>query len=193
MAGHCYDFRRGYEITRKRGRHETAEQFRAFQEYLRMGKRSLDEVAKNAGKLPTTIRAWSKNYNWEYRAAQWDKEQVKLTFNKAEKLREKTHKRSIMEFRDASERQARMMMEISEDLLEVLIKRVKDALANDETLPLSLVSGLMKATAALSDQSRQSWAAALGVEDMLQIVEQEIEKVEIQEVNEDDDIIEIDE
>lgn len=176
-------------------KHESADQYRAFQEYLRMEKgRSFDAVAKMHEVDVTTVRSWAKKYNWEKRTAQWDKEQVALAWNNAEKIREQRHKRSIMEFRDASERQARMMMEISEDLLCVLTKRVKDAQERGEDVPLPLVSGLLRATANVAEQSRQSWAASLGVEDMLQLVEQELERVQVEDVtDEDEDFIELDE
>lgn len=195
MAGHCYDFRRGYEIRSNYGKHENANQFKAFQEYLRMGTgRSYDSIAKKAEVDITTVRSWAKKYNWEKRAAQWDKEQVAISWRDADKMRERQHKQSIIEFRDASERQARMMMEISEDLLGVLTKRVKDAQDRGEEVPLALVSGLLRATANITEQSRQAWASALGVEDMLQLVEQELERVQVEEIDDsDDDIIELDE
>lgn len=195
MAVHCYDFRKGYTIKARYGKHESAHQYKAFQEYLRQGnKRSFDSIAKMANVDITTVRSWAKKYNWEKRAAQWDKEQVAITWRDADKMREQRHKQSIIEFRDASERQARMMMEISEDLLGVLTKRVKDAQDRGEEVPMALVSGLLRATANITEQSRQAWASALGVEDMLQLVEQELERVTVEEVEEeDDDIIELDE
>ena len=104
------------------------------------GQRAYDAVADFAKVDPQTIKNWAKKYKWEKRAAQWDKEQVALTWQDAEKIREQHHKKSIVEFRDASERQARMMMEISEDLLGVLTKRVKDAQDSGEEVPLALVS-----------------------------------------------------
>ena len=157
------------------------------------GQRDYESVAEFAHVDPKTIKNWAKKYNWQKRAAQWDKEQVALTWKDAEKIREQKHKRSIVEFRDASERQARMMMEISEDLLGVLTKRVKDAQDSGEEVPLPLVSGLLRATANITEQSRQAWASALGVEDMLQLVEQELERVEVEEVDGDEDEIIIDE
>jgi len=187
-VGHCYDFRKGYAIRTKYGKHENADQYKAFQEYLHMGgQRSYEQVAKIFKVDITTVRSWSKKYNWEKRAAQWDKEQVALTWKSADKMREQQHKKSIIEFRNASERQARMMMEISEDLLGVLTKRVKDAQDRGEEVPLALVSGLLRATANITEQSRQAWASALGVEDMLQLVEQELERVNVEDVTDEDD------
>lgn len=188
MAAHCYDFRRGYTLKPRFMKHESADQYRAFQEYLQMGgQRSFDYIAKTYEVDITTVRNWAKKYNWEKRAAQWDKEQVALTWKSAEKMREQKHKESIVEFRDASERQAKMMMEISEDLLTVLTKRVKDAQDRGEEVPLPLVSGLLRATANITEQSRQAWASALGVEDMLQLVEQELERVHVEDVTEEDE------
>jgi len=155
-------------------------------------KRSLSVIAEMYKKTLDTIQHWSKKYQWEKRTAQWDKEQVAMIWKDTEKLREQRHKQSIMEFRDASERQARLMMDVSEDLLEVLTKRVKQAHQSGEDVPLPLVAGLLRATANITEQSRQAWAAALGVEDMLQLVEQELERVEVVDIN-DDDVICLDE
>ena len=193
MAGHCYDFRRGYTVPPKFGKHENAEQFRAFQEYMHMGPaRSYQAVSDLTGKSVESVKTLARKYQWEKRAAQWDKEQVALTWKDADKIRERRHKKSIMEFRDASERQARMMMDVSEDLLQVLTNRVKQANQTGEDVPLALVAGLLRATANITEQSRQSWAAALGVEDMLTLVEQELEKVEVTEID-DDEVILLDE
>lgn len=193
MAGHCYDFRRGYTLPPKFGKHENAEQFRAFQEYMRMGPdRSYQAISELTGKSIDSVKNLAKKYQWEKRAAQWDKEQVALMWKDADKIRERKHKKSIIEFRDASERQARMMMEVSEDLLGVLTNTVKQVSQSGEDVPLALVAGLLRATANITEQSRQAWAASLGVEDMLQLVEAELEKVEVTEVD-DDEIILLDE
>lgn len=193
MAGHCYDFRRGYTLPPKFGKHENAEQFRAFQEYMRMGPdRSYQAISELTGKSIDSVKNLAKKYQWEKRAAQWDKEQVALMWKDADKIRERKHKKSIIEFRDASERQARMMMEVSEDLLGVLTNTVKQVSQSGEDIPLALVAGLLRATANITEQSRQAWAASLGVEDMLQLVEAELEKVEVTEVD-DDEIILLDE
>ena len=194
MAIHQYDFRRGYEVKPRYGKHESAAQYAAFQHYMHMGgQRSYEPVAEFSKVDRQTIKNWAKKYKWDKRAAQWDKEQVAITWQDADKLREQHHKKSIVEFRDASERQARMMMEISEDLLNVLTKRVKDAQDSGEEVPLPLVSGLLRATANITEQSRQAWASALGVEDMLQLVEQELERVEVSELEGDEDEIILDE
>ena len=194
MAVHCYDFRKGYVLKPRYMKHESADQYKAFQEYLRMGgQRSFEPIAKFANVNVSTIRDWAKKYAWEKRAAQWDKEQVALTWKKAEKIREQQHRKSIIEFRDASERQARMMMECSEDLLAILTRRIKDAQVTGEQIPMGIVSNLLRATANVSEQSRQAWAASLGVDDMLQLVDQELERVNVEEINDDDDIIVLDE
>ena len=194
MAAHQYDFRRGYEIRNKYGKHEVAHQYKAFQEYLKLGsERTYSRVAQVAKVDSSTVRSWARKFNWEKRAAQYDKEQVQIVWEKADKSRERKHKQSIVEFRDASERQAKMMMEISEDLLGVLTRRVKEAQVNGEDIPMSLVSNLLRATANITEQSRQAWASALGVEDMLQIIEPELERVTIEEVSDEEDVILIDE
>ena len=114
MAGHQYDFRRGYEITTRYGKHESATQYKAFQEYLKLGSdRTYSKVADFANVDSSTVRSWAKKFKWEKRAAQYDKEQVNIVWNQADRSRERKHRESIIEFRDASERQAKMMMEIS--------------------------------------------------------------------------------
>ena len=70
-----------------------------------------------------------------------------------------------------------------------MTKRVKDAQDSGEEVPLALVSGLLRATANITEQSQQARASALGVEDMLQLVEQELERVEVEDLTDDDEII----
>jgi len=44
---------------------------------------------------------------------------------------------------------------------------------------------LMRAAANISEQGRQAWATSLGVNELMQVVDQEIEEVEVEEVGDD--------
>lgn len=184
--GPIYNFRRGYRVQRA-GMHENADQFAAFQVFLKLqGERTFAGVSAITGHSDSTLSKWSETYNWQKRAAAYDKEQMAIVWKQAEKLQRNRHKEAIVEFRESSEQQAKMMMQVSEDLLRVLQKRIVDCEQSGEEVPLALVSGLLRAAANINEQSRQSWATALGVTEMMDIVEAEMEKVEVSDVTDVD-------
>ena len=83
--------------------------------------------------------------------------------------------------------QAKMMMETSADLMRIIQKRIIEAEAEGEKIPMGLVSGLMRAAANISDSGRQSRATALGVGQLMQVVDQELEEVQVEIMDEADD------
>lgn len=182
----AYEFKHGYNL-RDAGQHENSDQYAAFQVFMRMqGERTYAGVSRITGHQEVTITKWAKNFNWHHRAAQYDKKQMAITWKQAEKLQRNQHKQAIIEFREATEAQAKAMMQVSEDLLRVLQKRILDAEQNGEEVPMALVSGLLRAAASINEQSRQSWATALGVNEMMELVEAEMEKVNVEDVTDVD-------
>ena len=79
------------------------------------------------------------------------------------------------------------MMEVSGDLMGIIQKRLIQAEAEGENIPMGLISGLMRAAANISDSGRQSWATALGVGQLMEVVETELEEVQVQVLEESDD------
>lgn len=184
--GPIYNFRRGYDV-RKAGRHETADQYASFEKYMMIqGNRTFKAIEEITGHNYATLSSWAKLFNWQERAACYDKEQMAVVWKEAEKFQRNSHRDAIVEFRESSERQAKMMAKVSEDLLRVLGKRIAQAEQEGEEVPMPLVSGLLRAAASISEQSRQSWANALGINEMLDIVETEMNKVSVEEVTDCD-------
>lgn len=180
--GGIYEFRRGY-ILRKTGRHETAEQHACLQQYLRLkGLRSFSELSRITGHKVETLTKWADKFNWENRAAAWHRDELAMTLRQADKLKRDAHMEAISEFRNASERQARIMSRVSEDLVRVLGKRIAQAEEQGEEIPMHMVGGLLRAAATINEQSRQAWGNALGVNELLDVVETEVEKVRVEEV-----------
>ena len=183
--GPIFNFRRGYKVN-EAGRHETDQQFRAFQFYMHMGAgRSYAETARIAEVTEDTIHSWAAKYNWQRRAASWDQKQMALALKDANKMERRKHRQAIEQFRAANEEQARLMMDVSSDLMGIIQKRIAKAQENGEEIPMALVSGLMRAAANISDSGRQAWATALGVNELMQVVEQELEQVTVEDVTED--------
>ncbi len=184
--GPIYGFRRGYKVAIA-GRHESSDQHAVFQQYLRLsGNRSFQDLAKLSGHSYQTIAQWAKRFNWESRAARWDRDQLAITWKEADQLRRNAHKEAIIEFRDSAERQAKIMSRVSEDLVRVLGKRIAKAEEDEEEIPLHMVGGLMRAAASINEQSRQAWANSLGVNELLEVVESEVEKVRVEELEDSD-------
>ena len=180
-----WEFQRGYHVYAA-GQHENNDQFNAFQCFLH-GKRSFSDVSDEVGVSAVTLSKWAKKYEWERRAASWDTKQMALTIREANKLERKRQRDSIEEYRKANEEQAKMMMETSADLMNIIQKRIIKAEAEGEDIPMGLISGLMRAAANISDSGRQSWATALGVGQLMTVVEQELEEVQVEVLNEEED------
>jgi hypothetical protein len=99
-----------------------------------------------------------------------------ITFKEANAVERKRHRQNIQEFRQANEDQARMMMDVSNDLMHIIQRRVAEADAEGEKIPMGLLSGLMRAATQISDTGRQAWATSLGVSELMQVVDQELEE-----------------
>jgi hypothetical protein len=185
--GPIWAFTRGYKVNAA-GRHENEEQYRAFQFHLNCGgNRSITATSEFMGKGTETISKWSGKYNWDRRCAAWDKKQISLTFKEANKMERSQQRKAIQEFRETNEEQARQMMEVSSDLMTIIQARIAKAQSEDEDIPMALVSGLMRAAANISETGRQSWATALGVGQLMEVVDTELEEVQVEIINEDED------
>ena len=183
--GPIWSFTRGYKVN-EAGRHENQEQYRAFQFYLNSSSgRSLTATAEFCGITEETTGKWAKKYNWDRRCAAWDKKQLAITFKQANKVERRQHKQAIEEFRQANEDQAKLMMDVSQDLMNIIQARIAKAASEGEDIPMALVSGLMRAAANISDSGRQAWATSLGVNELMQVVDQELEEVQVEIDNED--------
>jgi hypothetical protein len=174
-----WDFKQGYRMKERWSRHENSDQYAAFLEYLRMPRpRAATKLGQMLGYTPSTVYRWAKLYNWDERAAAWDKQQAQLVHRDATALQRKRHREAIQEYRDAAERQAKDMMAVSEDLVAILSERIKQAETTGEEIPMALVAGLLRATAGISEQGRQAWAAAIGVDQLMEVVEVELQNAQ---------------
>tara|TARA_B100000035_G_scaffold314186_1_gene329759 strand:+ start:7245 stop:7904 length:660 start_codon:yes stop_codon:yes gene_type:complete len=180
-----WEFQRGYHVYAA-GQHESNDQFNGFQQYLH-GEREYKAVAEAVGTSRETVGKWAKKYQWERRAAAWDSKQMALAVKDANKIERRRQRESIEDYRKANEDQARMMMEVSSDLMAIIQKRIIQAEAEGEKIPMGLVSGLMRAAANISDSGRQSWATALGVGQLMAVVDQELEEVQVEIMDEAND------
>lgn len=180
-----WEFQRGYKVN-EAGQHENTDQFKAFQAYLH-GVRTFEAASEISGNSVPALSKWSKKYNWERRCASWDTKEMAITMKEANKVERRRQRESIEEYRKANEDQAKMMMEVSGDLMGIIQKRLIQAEAEGENIPLGLISGLMRAAANISDSGRQSWATALGVGQLMEVVDNELEEVQVQVLEESED------
>ena len=186
--GPIYNFRRGYRVA-EAGRHETDKEFRAFQVYMHLGSgRSHKAVAEIHGVIEDTIQGYADRFNWQRRAAKWDQQQMALALKDANKMERRRHKENIEKFRVTQQEQAEKFVEVSNDLMRIIQKRIEKADAEGEDIPMALVSGLMRAAANISEQGRQAWATSLGVNELMQVVETELEQVTVEDVTDVDEI-----
>lgn len=178
--GPIWAFTRGYKVN-EAGRHENEQEFRAFTFYLNSGAhRNLTDAAAFADVKPQTVGKWADRFKWDRRCAAYDKKEMALAFKEASKLQRRQHRDQIDQFRQANEDQAKLMMGVSSDLMGIIQKRIIKAEQEDEDIPMGLLSGLMRAAANISDTGRQAWATSLGVSELMQVVEQELEEVQVE-------------
>lgn len=183
-AGPIYKFRKGYGVN-KAGKHETSDQYSCFQKFLMIqGNRTYKALEQLTGVTCATLSKWADTYNWHKRAAAYDRDQMAIVWKQAQKIQQNAHRDAVIEFRETSERQAKMMARVSEDLLRILSDRISKAEECGEEIPMNLVSGLLRASATVNEQSRQSWAASLGINEMLQMIDNEVGKVDVEDVTE---------
>lgn len=79
------------------------------------------------------------------------------------------------------------MSRVSEDLVRILGKRIAKIEEGDgEQIPMHQISGLLRAATGLAEQSRESWGNALGINELLDVVDAEVEKVRVEEITEED-------
>ena len=79
-------------------------------------------------------------------------------------------------------------MAVGNDRVGIMQKRSEKAEAEGEDSPMALVSGLLRAASNISDSGRQAWATSLGVNELMQVVEQELEEVSVEDVTDLDEI-----
>lgn len=135
-----------------------------------------------------TIQNWAEKYEWQRRAAHHDKTQMALALRDANKIERRKHRKSIEKFRESQQEQAEKFVAVSNDLMAIIQKRIEKADAEGEDIPMGLVSGLMRAAANISEQGRQAWATSLGVNELMQVVDQELEQVNVEDVTDVDEI-----
>lgn len=171
-----WEYQRGYKV-REAGKHEDEKAFRAFQFYLNSaGNRSLTSAAEACGNSPATVAKWYDIYNWDKRCAAWDKQQMAITFREANKMERQRHRSKILKFRQEQEEQAQMMADCASGLLEIINRRIVKANMEDEDIPIGQLSNLIRAASSVAAEGRQANAAALGVSELMQVVEQELEE-----------------
>ena len=112
---------------------------------------------------------------------------MQLVFKESQKLERKRQRQAIDDFRQSNEDQARQMMNVSTDIVRLMQKRLAQAEAEGESIPMGLVSGLLRAASNMSDSGRQAWATSLGVGQLMDVVDQELEEVQVEVLEEDKD------
>lgn len=178
--GPIWSFTRGY-VVEKAGRHENQEQYRAFMYYLNCGQhRDLAGTAEYAEVSASTINNWAKKYCWDRRVAAYDRKEMALVFKESQNLERKRQRKAIDDFRKANEEQARDMMDVSSDIVRIVQKRLKQAEKDEEAIPMGLLSGLLRAASNMSEGGRQAWATSLGVGQLMEVVDTELEEVQVE-------------
>lgn len=169
----AYDHNQGFSD--KRGRVESPESYSAFVTYLELGKqRSLKRVAELVGTSIGNIQNFSKRYNWSERAAAYDADQVREQFKQAREERNSKHRQAITAFRNEQEQRAHAMGELADLMMDLTAEKLQAMRAAGELPSEQSISNLAKTVASLADMAMNLKATALGVDELVDAIDQEL-------------------
>lgn len=167
-----YDHNQG--LKKSNGK-ETAKAYEAFVTYLELGReRTCARVAELLNLSPSAIERYSKLYNWQERAAAWDADQVRERFRDVREERDEEHRAKLLAFRDLQERRAEGMGKAVDLLLELTTAKLTE-LKETNTLPgEQVLDRLLRTMAALAETASNMQAAALGIDDLVEVLDEEL-------------------
>lgn len=144
---------------------ETNKAYTAFTIYLQFGvQRSLAKVAQHLNKSKRNIEKWSIKYNWVERVTQFDEEQQKDLVNQ-EVLE---HHANLFSLKKKALETASALHRITVHGLNKLYKRIESLTDQDiEGMDAFTTFNMAKNLSVISAESLDSYARALGIEELM--------------------------
>lgn len=166
-----WEYKQGYEVDNE-SEHEDNDDYTAFLNFLQSRQRVIDEPEEElAGK-----------YNWRERAAKFDQHKAITTINKSELLNKRQHKQELLVFLEEQKQQAERTHNVAARIQRVVDNRLERAELRGEEIPLELIPAFMRASTVVSEESRKSWAASLGVTRLLEHIDTSIKDDDVETV-----------
>lgn len=176
-----WEFQKGYEAHTEE-EHETNDEYTAFLNFLQAKKRVIEDTDQDA----------AERFNWRQRAAKFDEHKAIQVIDNSQLLNKRQHKQELLRFLATQQAHAAKTQDIAERINNVVSNRLERAELRGEEIPLELIPAFMRSGAVVSEESRKSWAASLGVSKMVEYIDtsikdEDIVHTKVQDVTENDD------
>ena len=156
---------------------ESPEGYEAFVAYLELGRdRTFDKAAKIVGIAFTTARDLAKRFSWTERAAAYDADQMRQRFEEVRKERERKHRDEINKFRERQHIRAMAMGDLADLMLDMTTDKLQAMRAAGEHISEQSIANVARTVASLADMSMQIQATALGIDDLNEALDAELEE-----------------
>ena len=158
-------------------RNESPAAFRNFTCFCELGPelRTSRRVAEITGVDPRTCEKQSAKYKWLSRAAEYDAHQVRVQFAAVKAQREHQQREKIVAFRNEQERRAHAMGDLADLMMDLTADKLQQMRAAGELPSEQQIANLAKTVASLSDMAMQLKATALGVDDLVDALDTELD------------------
>ena len=154
---------------------ETPKAAEAFACYIELGReRTVAKVAKVLGIAGQRTRDWAAKYSWRERAAIHDSEQMKARFTDVAEERAEEHRAAIRKFRADQDRRAKAMGDLADLMVDLTAEKIQAMRAAGELPSEQQLANLAKTCATLAETSANLQATALGVDELVDLVEAEL-------------------
>ena len=155
---------------------ESPQGFEAFTAYLQLGRqRTIKKAAEVAGIALTTCKDLAKRFCWTERAAQFDADQMKARFEEVRRERETRHREEINKFRERQANRAIAMGDLADLMLDMTTDKLTAMRAAGEHISEQSIAQVARTVASLADMSMQIQATALGIDDLNEALDAEME------------------
>lgn len=183
---------------------ESNASFARFEQFLRQGpNRSLAAIARLNGVSRAAIHETARRYSWIARAAAWDDAQAISVCPAPERLKEaaaapittttvvsdetraaeRDYLASVELYRGCVEALGKAQMVTARAMTEKARRSVAALLEDDRPLTASQLPAFVSATTALAAAAQQNWSKSIGVDRLLQQMEQALIAVDAEMVD----------
>lgn len=155
---------------------ESPEAYRVFSCYLGLGRhRSLKKAAEVAHVSMSTIGQYSSKYNWQERAAYYDRHMVEKFGEEVRKEYKNKHKAALAKFAEKQQARAKALGKLADLMIEITTQSIEEMQQAGEVIDRQQLAAIARTAAALADSSLQVGAASLGVDDLIEAISPEDE------------------
>lgn len=155
---------------------ESPQGFEAFTAYLQLGRqRTVGKAADVSGISLNTCKDLAKRFCWAKRVAQWDADQMKARFEEVRRERETRHRDEINKFRERQASRAIAMGDLADLMLDMTTDKLQAMRAAGEHISEQSIAQVARTVASLADMSMQIQATALGIDDLNEALDTEMD------------------